>query len=325
MELDSIISGIQIQRQFSRVEIGYQFLAGMNESDQERLFRSVMVSTETLVIEGNKDDEAPGVPCSIIEIGALARAMALTGTEIPNSSDCRYKTLSVSNFSFKRNQDPQELACGIAQYSRRACIHALKLKNMSVSANMKHGFLDELLLTLSKLSGNARSLRLVLTACNPTDSSRSLITDEALGDLINGREIESLLLSGLGMNNSHCRALAKLTRWTSEQQSEHETTDLDMRGNPDIGEEGLSLLTGMLNRKRLFSRILVDDKNWNANSELLIELNQHYGRLQYLRDGAFPSKRDWVEFLDNINEDDETTLDRILVTVLDNPDLVRNN
>jgi hypothetical protein len=102
-------------------------------------------------------------------------------------------------------------------------------------------------------------------------------------------------LRTLGLNHHHCKVMAE--QLAMDFDLLRPSTEFDFRGNPSIGEEGYEALLGLLNRKFDIRRINVDDQKWKATFFYVAYMNNEFDRGRFLKEGAFPSKTERVDFL----------------------------
>ena len=126
----------------------------------------------------------------------------------------------------------------------------------------------------------------------------SVVSPEALGAFFAEEPIRMntryLCLNHLGLNNSHCEAMAQELASVDDLLG---PLDLTLTGNPSIGLQGYVSLLGLLNRRFGIGAVGVDDQNWNNTFKLVIFMNCTYFRGRFLENGVFPTKAMWVSFL----------------------------
>jgi hypothetical protein len=98
--------------------------------------------------------------------------------------------------------------------------------------------------------------------------------------------MEELHLYGLGLNDSHCLAIAEDFRASGSK-----VLGLSLRFNPAISDEGYGALLGLMNWVNVIFAFRVDDKTWEAKLNLVAEMNRDHGRLEYMTDGTYKSER----------------------------------
>ena len=167
------------------------------------------------------------------------------------------------------------------------------------------GFLDPILLALTPVAGEPRGniFSFRLSCVEAQLSGASVVSPEALGAFFTEERIEMPIkryfsLKHLGLNDSHCEAMAQeLARDDALTKS---IDELALTGNPSIGQQGYEALLGLLNRTFAIGAVCVDDQNWQSTFDLVLFMNRacHGGR--FLKNGVFPSKAMWVNFLAEI-------------------------
>jgi hypothetical protein len=143
-----------------------------------------------------------------------------------------------------------------------------------------------------------------------------------------GEEQRSLGLNSLGLGDEHCKAVAELLV-KQGGALDGELGQLDLRGNPAIGNEGFEAILGLLNREHWIEEVTVDDKSWQAKFNLVAEMNTK-GRGEFLRDGVFDSKIEWVAWLarlaaldgENEEADDPNTLNFLWYILIEKPEFI---
>jgi hypothetical protein len=196
----------------------------------------------------------------------------------------------------------------------------------------KAGFLDPILLALTPVHGEPRSrLNVFQLTCAETASNwASVVSPEALGAFFAQEPIElpkrSFYLHNLGLNDNHCKVMAhELARDDSSLRRIH---ILDLTGNPSIGQKGYEALLRLLNRRFDLGAVYVDDQNWKATFKLVLCMNRDYDRGRFLKNGVFPSKAMWVNFLAELVTgtdyyfNDAQKLNAIWYTLREDPDFV---
>jgi hypothetical protein len=112
----------------------------------------------------------------------------------------------------------------------------------------------------------------------------SLVSPKAVRALLsasNGRRLCYLNLHGLGLNDSHCRAL----------QEGHTSVDkLSLESNPAISAQGCGALLGLINRANVIDRIVLDDKRCEAVLNLVSKMNRDHKRLEFVMEGTYSSE-----------------------------------
>jgi hypothetical protein len=95
-----------------------------------------------------------------------------------------------------------------------------------------------------------------------------------------------LHLNGFGLNDSHCHAIAEELR-----TSDTRYYILNQCLNPAISAQGYGALLGLMNRVNAIRELRVDGKTWEAKLNFVSEMNRDHGRLEYMMNGTFSSKR----------------------------------
>jgi hypothetical protein len=161
------------------------------------------------------------------------------------------------------------------------------------------------------------------------------------------RGLNGLHLYGLGLNDSHCHAIAEALR---APYMNLEMLKLCL--NPDISAQGYGSLLSLVNRSNAIdkwtdpiSTFCVDDKHWEAKLNLVSEMNRHYGRREYMTDGAFTSEEhrwQWlkklatlpssssdgdeegdIEYMEYMDEEDAKQVNFIWYELLEHPEFMQ--
>jgi hypothetical protein len=155
----------------------------------------------------------------------------------------------------------------------------------------------------------------------------SIVSPKALGALFAAEPVEipsrTFRLNNLGLNDNHCEVMAQ--ELARDDALLRPLDEFDLTANPSIGEQGYAALLGLLNRRFEILVVNVDDQNWKATFELVIQMNREYHRGRFLKDGVFPCEAELVNFLAELikRTDDQTKkLNAIWYTLRENPDLI---
>jgi hypothetical protein len=103
--------------------------------------------------------------------------------------------------------------------------------------------------------------------------------------------------------------------------------DLNLTGNPSIGQHGYVALLGLLNRRFNIVTVIVDDQNWKPTFDLVVCMNHECHRGRFLNNGVFPLKAMGVNFLAELVSTDHRwteaqKLNAIWYTLREDPDLI---
>lgn len=119
-------------------------------------------------------------------------------------------------------------------------------------------------------------------------------------------------LSNSGLRDDHCKIIATLL--VKDDRAPVRVTgagtagdflplpggavfgELDLPGNPAIGQDGYEAIIGLLNREHWIGKVSVDDVGWQAKLGLVAEMNTRHGGA-FLLNGAFDSKAAWVDWI----------------------------
>ena len=104
-------------------------------------------------------------------------------------------------------------------------------------------------------------------------------------------------LQNLGLEDEHCKVIAKLLAPMNGQYPGRSLNDLWLKGNGAIGDAGYEALLGLLNRNHRIQAIKIDDSSWQETFDLVLHMNMKYGRCKFMEDGVFAVKAGWVDWL----------------------------
>jgi hypothetical protein len=143
-----------------------------------------------------------------------------------------------------------------------------------------------------------------------------------------GEGQRGLGLTFLGLGDDHCKTVAELLV-KNDRARKGSFGCLDLEGNPAIGQEGCEAILGLLNRNPWIETVLVDDEIWSDKFRIVANMNTKHGCGEFLQDGAFDSKVDWVNWLARLadleenaememddEEDDEMEMDARILNFL---------
>jgi hypothetical protein len=164
-----------------------------------------------------------------------------------------------------------------------------------------------------------------LSARTPPSYS-SLVSVSAVSAMFGERRrMELLHLHGLGLNDSHCHAIAEALRVGHTSVGE-----LSLKFNPAISAQGYSALLGLINRSNVVRTFRVDDKRWEAELNLVSDMNRDHGRLEYMTNGTFSSEGrrwQWLQKLASLpsssDREDAKHINYIWYTLRENPEVVQ--
>jgi hypothetical protein len=105
----------------------------------------------------------------------------------------------------------------------------------------------------------------------------------------------SLFLNNLGLNGSHCEAMAQELGKYDSLSSQIDM--LDLSRNTSIGQKGYAALLELLNRGFNIGFLKVDNQKLKSTFDMVVHMNLHQQRGRFLEKGIFQSKDVWVNFL----------------------------
>jgi hypothetical protein len=284
-DLENIIVALQSNRSLEKISIRWDVLIAIGESDQRRLFRSVgsLPTLQRMSVWGGTN---------AIHTRLLADALSETSNGI--------KFLELSGLKISSRSEVEQLARGLK--ARVGSLDRLTLEGIVLDVDDRTGYLDPILLALTPVPGEPRGklscfrFSCLEAGCNEA----SAVSPEALGAFFTEEPIEMprrafLHLNNLGLNDSHCEAMAlELAR---DDAVLRPIDELDLTGNPSIGQQGYEALLGLLNRRFDIGAVVVEDLYWKTTFDMVVLMNSKYNRGRFLENGVFPSKAMWVNFL----------------------------
>jgi hypothetical protein len=318
-DVESIIVALQSNRSLETIKISTDVLAAIGEMDQGRLFYSVgnLPSLQQMSLCGVAGST------SAIHTRVLAEALSET-------SKGSIITLVLSGLKISSRSEVEQLARGLK--ARVESLNTLVLVDTVLDVEDKTGCLDPILLALAPVPGEPLGQMFLwrLSCVEAASNGASLGSPEALGTFFAEIPLRRFILQNLGLNDNHCEVMAQeLARGDALLRPIHV---LDLSGNPSIGQQGYAALLGLLNRKFDISAVDVDDQNWKTRFELVAYMNRECHRGRFMKNGVFPSKTIWVNFLAELaprthcffrgylNEDKK--LNAIWYTLRENPDWI---
>jgi hypothetical protein len=289
---ENIIVALQSNRSLETIVISGEVLAAIGESDQRRLFCSVgnlpTLQRMSLYV-------GAGSPTAI-HTRVLADALSETSNDL--------KLLQLSEFKISSRSEVEQLVHCLR--ARVESLNILILEDIVLCVEDKTGFLDPILLALAPAPGEpCGQLSCFEFSCVEAASNRvSVVSPEALRALFAAEPVEipsrTFRLNNLGLNNNHCEVMAQ--ELARDDALSRPINELDLTGNPYIGEQGYAALLGLLNRR--FNLLVdVDNQNWKTTLDLVYYMNREYHRGRFLRNGVFPFKGNVGELLGRAQQD----------------------
>jgi hypothetical protein len=320
-DMESIIVALQSNRSLQTIGISMDVLAAIGESDQERLFCSL---GNLPTLERMSLWRGAGSPTAI-HTRVLADALSQTSNGI--------KKMELFGFMISGRSEVEQLARGLK--ARVESLDTLMLGGIVLDVEDKTGFLDPILLALAPVpAGEPRGQlsRFRLGCVEAASNGESVVSPEALGAFFAAEPVErpmrAFCLRNLGLNDSHCEVMAQ--ELARDDALLRPIGKLDLTGNPSIGQQGYAALLGLLNRRFEIGLVDVDDQNWNTTFALVVYMNRKCHRGRFMKNGVFPSKAMWVNFLAELASNDDQyfgwnapqILNAIWYTLRDDPDLI---
>jgi hypothetical protein len=326
---EDILSDVVMNlRVLETATLGYYFLTGLDKG-QERRFFSTLGDCPSPNLRKLQVGSRSCSSCLPSETMRPSRALL---DALPQLLSKGLNHLHLHGVQLNNRRDVELLAQAVRVNT--GSLRSLELKRVCNVDGAIMGLLDPILLAISE-SHLPQNFALRGYADDPgVQNGPSLITAEALRltclkPATGG--VGSLGLTSLGLGDEHCKAIAEglVGMVMSERPHKMFYLELDLKCNPNIGEEGYIAILGLLNRNhriRWAAVGLVDDFQWNATFNLVFRMNTRHGRGEFLRDGTFDSRTNWVNWLARLARlqdaeiDEATQLNYLWYTLLENPD-----
>jgi hypothetical protein len=325
--VETIIIALQSNSSLKTIGISMDVLAAIGESDQERLFCSVgnLPTLERMSVFSTPELS------TFIHTRVLADALSQTSNGI--------KKMELFGLKISSRSEVEQLARGLK--ARVESLDTLMLDGIVLNVEDKTGFLDPILLALAPVpAGEPRGQlsRFRFSCVEAASNGESVVSPEALGAFFAAEPVErpmrAFCLRNLGLNDSHCEVMAQ--ELARDDALLRPIGKLDLTGNPSIGQQGYAALLGLLNRRFDICVVKVDDHNWKTTFALVVYMNRKCHRGRFMKNGVFPSKAMWVNFLAehtrtsshwnlNLNKenlDEARKLNAIWYTLREDPDLI---
>jgi hypothetical protein len=297
-----IFSALETNRTVTTVFVDSQFLAAASEEEHRRLYRAL-----------------GDIPTLVNLRPHLAQYEAIFMTDLlgslPRLVDGIH-VFGISNIALNSDQEVELLANAVG--SRGDPLGMLTLDGIVNNVDaISVGFLDPILFAMRCRRQQPAYFYLCGYGGRSEGTKTSLVTVRTLRLFLQstvefiGENQRSLGLKSLGLGDDHCKAVAELLV-KNDGAPEGSFGSLDLEGNPAIGQEGCEAILGLLNRNHWIETVLVDDASWSDKFRIVADMNTEHGRGEFLQDGAFHSKADWVNWLARLaglEENDETETD----------------
>jgi hypothetical protein len=301
-----IFSALETNRTLTKVFVDSHFLAAASEDEHRRLYRA-LGDIPTLVNLGLQMAQYESIFMTDL-LGSLPRL-------VDGLHD-----FTICNIGLKSDQEVELLANAVG--SRGVSLRSLTLICIAseVDANSV-GFLDPILLAMQGRRQQPTRVNLFGYRCCSEGVRPCLLTVRTLRLFLqsavefSGENQRVLGLQHLGLGDDHCQVVADLLV-KNDRAPEGSFGILSLKGNPAIGQEGCEAILGLLNRNHWIETVLVDDEIWSDKFRIMADMNTKHGRGEFLQDGAFDSKVDWVNWLARLaglEGNDETETDDALI------------
>jgi hypothetical protein len=291
-DVENLIVALQSDRSLETIEINWDVLAAFGESKQGRLFRSLgnLPTLRIMTLVGGF-----GSPTAV-HTRVIADALSETSNGL--------KSLELCGFKISSRSEVEQLARGLK--ARFGSLEVLLLEDIVLDVEDTTGFLDPILLTLASVPGEPRGelIYFRISCMEAAPNGASVVSPEALGAFFAEEPItepvemprRTFRLKNLGLNDDHCDVMAQELARRADAVL-RPINALSLTGNSSIGQQGHAALLGLLNRRFDIDDIDVDDQKWNSTFDLVVFMNREYDSGRFLKNGVFPSKAMWLNFL----------------------------
>lgn len=295
---ERLIEHLQLWFEPDYVSFENKFFAAMSEQEQRSFLRRIMaIGIETISL-GNAAESGEENHAITIHTSALLDALADLDPDV--------KELRLENVALRKQSDVQALS-NIAVGERDGTDgFSLYLRDIECpidynkqDENGPVGFLDPLFFAIPAIFElSARTHPAHSSLVSPNAVRAMLLNVDRHYQVIDFEYSEcSVSLCGLGLDDSHCLAIADVLQTVDTPHLVH---ILDLTGNPKISARGYGALLSLINRTNvIFGSLRVDNKTWEAELNLVIAMNDH-GRLEYMMNGTFTSERQRWQWLQKL-------------------------
>jgi hypothetical protein len=287
-DVENLIVALQSNRSLKVIYISGGVLAAIGERDQGRLFCSL---GNLPTLQGMSVWGGTGSPMAI-HTRVLTDALSETSNGL--------KSLVLLGLKISSRLEVEQLARGLK--ARAGSLISLTLGDILLDVEDKRGFLDSILLALTPVPGepSGKLSRFALSCVKDASNEASVVSPEALGAFFAEEPIEILSgrtfhLNNVGLNDSHCEAMAQEPGRDASLSSQIDV--LDLSSNTSIRQQGYEALLGLLNRRFDIGVLEVDDQKWKSTFDMVVHMNLQHQRRRFLEKGVFSSKEMWVNFL----------------------------
>ena len=318
--------------------IGAQMLSLLGVQGQKDLFRAV-ASHDTLsffLIKGSDDSSDKKSSTTALQMDAVTEALG-------NQSTPGLSQMQLEGIQFRSVEHVQQWSDVLAK--KQKSLRQVNLLGIDPLVAAPIGWLDPILKALSLASPEDSSpldeLRLV---CSDTCNSPS-ITSDALEEMLrHKKKWWRLGLDGLGLTDDHVQVL---TSMFSRDDTCKAGDLLSLLNNPAITANAFRhLFEHCFFWKQRMGLIKVDNKEWEAQFDLVRSMNNLHNRLEYVLvekedesnnrgkassnkkyKARFVSRGDWIDWLVKLGtglpwEDDMHRLNYLWFTLLEKPDFI---
>jgi hypothetical protein len=321
---EGLLAAFEADRALAVVIVGEHLLANLEETDQRRTFHAMLdrPSLSAFRLLGSRDSP------ETIHTSALLESLTRSRNDL--------QKLMVRHVRVKNRLEVGQLA-GVLR-TRGGVFKSLALGGL-VSIVEEHplgGFLDPLVDAMTSCANQPRLFTLegYLHEDIPPRGLPSLVSPAALRSYLqvyadfSAPAVCSLHLEKLGLGDEHCKAIGELLVPMNGSDPGRSLSTLSLLGNGAIGEKGYEALLVLLNRNHFIQNIFVDDESWQETFDLVAHMNNKYGRGEFMKDGVFAGKAEWVDWLAKLANlpptEDEVETNSLWYTLRNKPCFISN-
>ena len=300
------------------VHLGSHFLQTMSVQEQCQFYRDLfqnLRNVRSLHFGSRKDDVLDN---GLIPVHTILRELNIHSSRLPHlelSCSCiagdekiqllsdilttiiLLQTVWIGGIHFESKAQVEVFSSGVDNWCGRERrfygTQELTLEEIACPKGVEEGFLDPLVLAISKEQLNVQLSVASEYSSECHTNNKSLASCEAVTKLIQSRvprlhySENHCRLFGLCLEDKHCEIIAQHLAPVFDQNS---PIDIDLRRNPRITSKGHRALAG------LHANVKVDHPEWGSIMEVNAEMDKE-GRGKYLDEGEFRSREKWRDWM----------------------------
>jgi hypothetical protein len=316
------LANIEVNQSLEWFAVDFHFLENLDPDEQGRFFRALenIPTLRYLRVSGEPGSrEKTCLPALLTSLPQIVNGLS---------------SLTITNINVCGNSSYRELVDVLG--ANDLSLHCLVLMNIAAEVNENvEGSLDPILRAMHHGHHQPASVRLTGgfgSWSHQSVNETSLVTTEALCLYLTSTAAfpsespRNLRLSYLGLDDDHCEIIA--TKLQSNGR-DNQFCELNLIGNPTIGQKGYEAILGLLNREHWIGKVHIDEQSWQSKFDLVVDMNTKHGRGEFLQNGAFDSEADWFSFLarlaglvENAEADDARNLNFLWYTISEKPEFL---